>query len=96
VGKVDHAQDAIHHRIAERDQGVNAALRQTKDDEIQPLLGRVFAAGEGDKRTVNNRNQKRGADQPEDIVGKIVFAAQVREHRLSPDLASMTPVVGRH
>ncbi len=37
MGKIDESQYAIHHRIAERDEGVYAALCQPKDDQILPL-----------------------------------------------------------
>ncbi len=35
VGKIDKAQDAIDHRIAERNQGINTAERDTVYDLLQ-------------------------------------------------------------
>jgi hypothetical protein len=35
VGEIDHADDAVHHRIADGDQGVDAAQRQTVDDLLK-------------------------------------------------------------
>ena len=40
VGEVDHPQDAVHHGVAHGDEGVDAPLGQTEDDEIEPVAGR--------------------------------------------------------
>ena len=37
VGEVDHPEDPIDHGVAHGDQGIDAPLGQTEDDEIKPV-----------------------------------------------------------
>ena len=43
VGEVDHQEDAVYERIAQGDQGVDAALGKSRDGKAQPLAGSIFA-----------------------------------------------------
>ncbi len=36
VGEVDHAHDPVDHRVAQRDEGVDAALDGAVDDQVDP------------------------------------------------------------
>ena len=53
MSKVNHEQNAIDQRIAQRDKGINTALRQTCDKEIDPLAQGIFASHKGEGCTDN-------------------------------------------
>src|SRR5262249_19155246 len=59
VREIDHEQDAIDQRIAERDQRVDATLRQPKDEVTGETLGIVATrlnVVDGDDQQENDEN----------------------------------------
>jgi hypothetical protein len=43
VGKIDEANDAVHHGVAQRDKGVHAAQHQTVDDLLYEGIHKKFS-----------------------------------------------------
>ena len=87
MGEVDHAQHAVDHGVAHGDQRVDAALGQSEDDEVDPVVGRVDALGQRGHRTPHDHDQHEPADQPHDEVGggqSISDALQHKRIGLSP------------
>ena len=57
VSKIDHKQNAVNQRVPQGNEGVNAALCQTKYEEIKPLLTIVLGNSQrGDSAADNNEN----------------------------------------
>ena len=68
VREVDHAQDAVHEGVPDRDQGVDAALCHTRDHERFPR-GRVvaLARGQGQRLVGADRDERDDEDRQPDL-----------------------------
>ena len=65
MGKVDHPQHAVDHRVAERDLGVDAADGQAEHHEIEPLRAGVARFDQGSDRTDDDDHHDPDAQAPE-------------------------------
>ncbi len=77
VGEVDHEQYAVDHRIAQGDQRVESPLRQTGDDEVQPVVNGIVDAGVEEELADDaddDQDDDDGADQPQGYVDPIRFS----------------------
>src|SRR5439155_3836301 len=63
VGEVDQLDDAVDHRVAEGDQGVDRALRDAEDEDLDELGG-------VEDRLGREKDNSRGAEDVEAVVGK--------------------------
>ncbi|ODN66996.1 hypothetical protein A6302_04416 [Methylobrevis pamukkalensis] len=79
MGEVDHAQDAVDHRVAERDQRVDAADGQAEDREGHEIGGRVGAGGKAAGKSPDHQRRHRDADGQHQMVDPDRPAAPVRE-----------------
>ncbi len=83
VGEVDHAQDPVHHGVAHGDEGVDAALGQSEDDEVDPVVGGVDSLDQRGCRAPHDHGHQRGADEPHDHVGRAGALSQSLQHGVS-------------
>ncbi len=51
VGEIDHTKGAIDHGVAHGNEGIDASLGQAKDDEVEPVTGRIGAPRQGGCRS---------------------------------------------
>src|SRR5574337_1639839 len=68
VGKVDHPQNPVDHRVAEREQRIHAALRQAEDNEVQPDLRRIAARSERAHRAPHYGPEDHDAENPQEPI----------------------------
>ena len=66
VGEVDHAQDAVDHRVAEGDEGVDAAQRGAADEQVDPGVEGVLARREGQVRAHHDDQDDDDAEGPQE------------------------------
>ena len=66
VGEVDHEQDAVDERVAERDEGVDAPQRDAGDDEVLPLLRREATLLERQEGADDGQRENAAPEQPEE------------------------------
>ena len=78
VGEVDHAQDAVDHRVAEGDEGVHAAQRGTADEQVHPDVDAVLARREGQVGTHHDDQHHDDAEGPQERGDGRVEGALVR------------------
>ena len=64
MGEIDHAQDTINQGVAHGYQSVYAPLRQTINNEIEPLDRSISARTESQDRAQNYKNQQGKPDRP--------------------------------
>ena len=68
VGEVDHEQHAVDQRVAECDEGVEAALGDAEDHQAAPLVALETAGREGRPRPDRDTDDDGDPQSPEDVV----------------------------
>ena len=68
MGEIDEAQNAVDHGVAERHQGVDAAHRDAKSQEFEPLDGAVSAFDQGADTAADHHHEDADAQRPQDDV----------------------------
>src|SRR5579875_2282047 len=81
VREVDHVEDAVHHGVAERDEGVDAALGQAELHEVEPLRPGVAAGAQRRDRAPDDRDQNRHAERPERPLDQQYVPGAAAAHR---------------
>ena len=66
--EVDHQQHAVDQRVAEGDEGVDAALGDAKDQQVAPLVRAELTGGEGGPSADHDPHGHANAQQDEDDV----------------------------
>ena len=65
VGEIDEAQDAVHHRVAERDEGVDPADHQSEHEVVEPLLAGVAPLDKGADGAAHDDEHDEDAHPPQ-------------------------------